>query len=126
MSLDSDDEQHNTQDIDRMLEDRRVLGAQGLFIIVVVTDPFTGQLVKTPRAVVRGMLDHPDLVNPTLVVVEQEVLAFANEFGEDANGLRDLIEEAVSQRLKELYGLYPLVQAVVTHTGDAFKALGTP
>jgi ribonuclease J len=101
---------------DVVLRDRQAMSKEGMFMIVCIVDPQTGELVSSPDIISRGfvyMRAHEDLIQESRNLVRKILQDHAKNKPEDWNEVKAHLREKVGNFLFTKTQRHPLVLPVI-------------
>ncbi|MDD3773721.1 MAG: ribonuclease J [Patescibacteria group bacterium] len=101
---------------DVVLRDRQAMSKEGMFMIVCVVDPQTGELVSSPDIISRGfvyMRAHEDLIQQARNLVRKIMLDYSRKRPQDWNQVKIDLREKIGDFLFEKTQRRPLVLPVI-------------
>ena len=101
---------------DVVLRDRQAMSKEGMFMIVCIIDPQTGELVSSPDIISRGfvyMRAHEDLIQQSRNLVRKIIQDHAKHKPEDWNEVKTHLREKIGDFLFSKTQRHPLVLPVI-------------
>ncbi|MGL5810305.1 MAG: ribonuclease J [Nocardioides sp.] len=99
------------------LQDRRILGEEGLISVIVVVDPVSSKLVAGPTIQARGFGEVDETFGGVLPAITDSVEALLREGVEDSHELQQAVRRVVGRWVSSTHRRRPMIMPTVLMTG---------